>query len=81
MSASATLKVRVQIVPCEGFTICRVAPGKYGVIARDDASKSVTVEAQAVSRVFESHINGELADDHFNDGFGTYWRVAEVVEV
>lgn len=80
MVASASLKLRVKIVPCDGFKMLRMDRGEYLVIDKNDESRNVIVEAHTLATIFRDYVEGGLPDG-FNHGFGSFWRIEEAVEV
>lgn len=77
----ADIRLRVKLVPCEGFDIRRAGGGEYLVVSRADSTKNTIVDADTLAQVFVDLANGGLTDPWaFNHGFGSYWRIEEVAE-
>lgn len=75
----ATFKVRIKVVPCEGFEMVRVTGGEFLFLKADDPTRNVLVDAHTMASVFEELASGGLYDE-FGHGYGTFWRIVEVVE-
>lgn len=79
---SAVLRLRVRVMPCEGFELRRFGGGEYLVVKKGDTTRNVIIDADTLARLFVDLANGGLVDpDGFNHGFGTFWTVEEVAEL
>lgn len=80
MVASVNMKIRARVVPCEGFEMIRIVRGEYLVADKGNRSRNVVIDAGILASVFDDYIGGGPLDE-FNHGFGSFWRIEEVVEI
>ena len=74
----AGFKLRVKVVPCDGYEMIRVTKGEFMFAEKGNAQHNHLVDAHTMVSVFEDLANGGLQEgaDH---GFDTFWRIAEIV--
>lgn len=75
----ATFKVRVKVVPCDGYEMIRVAAGEYLFLKVGDPQRNLPVDAHTMAMVFEELANGGLMSE-FGYGYDIFWQIQEVVE-
>lgn len=73
------LRVRVKVVPCDGFEIRTFGRGEYLVVNTLDNSRNVILDSGTVAQLVGDHLAGVVLSE-FNRGFGTFWRVEGVSE-
>ena len=77
---SVSLRVRVKIVPCDGFEIRPFGAGEYLVVKKDDSTRNVILDSSAVAGLINDHLDG-IQVDEFDRGRGTFWVFEEITEV
>jgi hypothetical protein len=72
-------RLRVKVVPCEGYEMIRVTKGEFLFLEVGDPQRNHLVDGHAMAGVFVDLANGGLREGA-EHGFGTFWEVVEVVE-
>lgn len=75
-----SLRVRVKIVPCDGYEIRPFGAGEYLVVKKDDTTRNVILDSGTVAGLVNDHLDGVQMEE-FNRGLGTFWRIEEITEV
>jgi hypothetical protein len=75
----ATFRVRVKVVPCDGYEMVQMVRGEFLFLKKGDPQRNTIVEASTMASVFEELANGGLRDE-FGYGYRIFWRIDEIVE-
>ena len=75
----AGFKLRVKVVPCDGYEMVRVTRGEFLFIKVGDPQRNCLVEGFTMASVFEDLANGGIPEGA-EYGYGTFWRIEGVVE-